>query len=318
MKELTKEDKKYLGGLFFFTIVAALRFFDFIIIPHGGMIASLMENMRFVVVITCTYIVVLFITYGVILKNLSERDRKTGYYLVGFLSVFLNTMFFCKSYFGTMDEYGWILFFIAFHCLLKKRFEWLILVCGFVMTFLYPTNGITLGSLLMALLLYRYETSEKKAKNWMLIANVFAIILGAGSSYFLRGIYLDVQSVMGIKKFIVVLVLFFPYFLMGISYFKSLGNKWKYFVLGLLGVCFETVVGDYGRAIFYGFTYYLIFGIYTLVLQDGQSRLAISDIKKRIKEKLSIPSVVILYPLFIFTIWVCGILTLVEEEFVGL
>ncbi len=318
MKKLAEEDRRFLGAIFFFTLVAALRFFDFNLMPHGGMVALLMENIFFVAVVTWVYVAVLIVVYGLILSKLDKKYKKTGYYLVGFLAVFLNTMFFCQNYFGSMDVYCWILFLLIFvsHIHLKK--EWISIPIVFFMTFLYPAVAFTLGILLLSLVLYRYEVSRDKKYRNLLLADCCGLVLGAVFSIRMRGLYLDVQEIMSLKKYVVVLVLLLPYLVLGWKYFQTLKDKWLFFVLGFIGVGFETLVGDYGRAIFYGFAYYLIFGIFTLLFHDEASHMAIEDIKRIIKEKLPIPSVVILYPLFIFTIWVCGILSLVEEQFVGL
>ena len=111
------------------------------------------------------------------------------------------------------------------------------------------------------------------------------------------------------SEFPAFLLLYSPYLLIFIHYFKHLfgraassKQKWCYaaFLLGALTILPQYILKvDYGRYAFTTFTYYIVMLMLFMVMGDQAVAQQLETTKQKIKDTIPVPWVVLLYPMFL-------------------
>lgn len=111
------------------------------------------------------------------------------------------------------------------------------------------------------------------------------------------------------SEFPAFLLLYSPYLLIFIHYFKHLfgrasssKQKWCYaaFLLGALTILPQYILKvDYGRYAFTTFTYYIVMLMLFMVMGDQAVAQQLEATKRKIKDTIPVPWVVLLYPMFL-------------------
>ena len=111
------------------------------------------------------------------------------------------------------------------------------------------------------------------------------------------------------SEFPAFLLLYSPYLLIFIHYFKHLfgrassaKQKWNYaaFLLGALTILPQYILKvDYGRYAFTTFTYYIVMLMLFMVMGDQAVAQQLEATKRKIKDTIPVPWVVLLYPMFL-------------------
>lgn len=325
IKEI-KPRTKYIIALIGFAIVCGLRFFDRGIVFHSTPL-GIMQYYRFAELATAVYFLCFFLLSYYILRKTEEKNEKLMGYIIMFAAVFIFPMFLYNSYFGATDIYGFIIAFFCMFLIIVDKFVFLVPFGCFVITLINPMGIITLIMLLSETLIIRFADTRKYI---YLVFNVLSIVLAAVgvivNSYV--GIFAtDMQGSLSFTKFIVALFLFIPYMIFSVVFLKRLfvGTdmvKTISYVItmlfGLLGPIVYIVLGDYSRAIFYGFIYYIFTIMIQVVIGNSDFVDSSNNVVEVVNKFVSFPAVVIAYAFIIMTMWISGPVILFEETFIGL
>lgn len=311
-------EKEYLLSLIGFAFVCILRFFDMTVSIHTYPLS---------LIITIVYFFLFLVTLSILLKkSKANSSTKQMTYLIMFASIFLFPMFLNKDYFGSSDVYSLVICFSCIILILTNTFLWLIPIGIFAMTLISPMSICSITLLIVALLINRYlNTSNTKYFLYGTLGFIFAIlglILNIHNGIFTT----DVKTSLVLVKFIITIILILPYLILGAIFFKNIyDNESKEkrsfvifsFLAGFLSPITYTILGDYKRAFFYGFIYYILLVLINIAMDNKSYIEAFQKIKNIISNYVAFPGILIAYPFIIMTIWISGPLELYVEIFVG-
>lgn len=128
------------------------------------------------------------------------------------------------------------------------------------------------------------------------------------------------------KDFPVFLLLFSPYLAIGISFFKGLAGaaqgleKWKYRMVfaGAVTVVPQMILKvDYGRYMFSTLFYYIAMIQVLFAMGDGMVAVQLDKTKAAIKRQISVPLVLLVYPIFLtpfYDVIISGPVHFLSEE----
>lgn len=318
---------KYILMLIGFAAVCILRFFDRKLEFHSTPL-GIMQNYRFAQVITAGYFVAFIILAFFILKKVEADGRsKLVAYLVMFAGVFMFPMFLYTDYFGATDIYAWIICFCCMFLIIIDRCVWLIPVGMFIMTAICPMSVIFIALLLFMILVNRCLDTSKKLYLFCAISGLLLSIIGLIVNIS-KGIFTtDVQGSLTLTRFIIALILVIPYIILGILFLRKLCvqevkvNKICHILtmtLGVVAPVMYVILGDYGRAFFYGFVYYIFIVLVQVVMNNEKYISSLYKTYMMVSKYVIFPGVLIAYPFIIMVLWASGPVTLFEETFVGL
>ncbi len=320
-KRLQKGDVSFLAAIFLFGLIMAARVFDhrmeFHYVPMG-----LMQNYTFNQAALLGLFVIQTVFFGVCLLQCQDEQKKNVRYLLAFLSVFTFPMFASTAYWGSFDMYAFILLFPTIGLLLWGRMEWMSIPLCFIMICICPASLLGNVCLIVSVLIEKIQLTKKKKYAVCLIGCIIAALLGEAVVATYYHFYSDAQTAISGKKFLAILILCIPYYMAAFIYFKkkleSEGIKAAVALLGLPGVLIQLQANDYGKAVFYGFVYYIMLAVCSLVLGNGSSIAAMEETKGKVASAIAFPVLIIAYPLLFMLLWIAGPLPLFEEVFVGL
>ena len=281
--------------LLFFGVLAFSRFFDHKLQEHAGAFVF-MESYGGALVVTLAYLL-LFFTFCVFLLRRAgaARNREMGY-LISFLAVFMIPFFLHKNYFGTSDTVVLLLVLAA-------------------ELFLVGMKGKNL--------------SDGSRRLWRRETAILAILLlpGIGTAVVLGFVKGDVQPLLSVRQFIVMLLFFSPYLFFAARFFWRLLRKdrgaqrgiYLAYALGsALPAALWILAGDYSRAVFYAFVCYIFPAVCFAALGDEIFIESMAKEKKKIVQTLSFPAVFVFYPLIFITFWMMGWESIPAEEILKL
>lgn len=325
MKKITRLDITFIIAMLFFAIVCFSRFWDEKLRTHI-VLFEFMQEYEYAIVFTITYFVVLFWFFIVCIANYKENNKKNMYYLICFYATFTFPMFLSANYFGVVDIYAWVLTWIAAILLILGKVEWLTPVLGFMIALISPMSVLTGGSIICAILVYKFFVGQKRKYIFYLLGSVFTSCVGAFASKHLGTFSTDEQHVLSIEKFLVMLLFLSPYIYLAITFFVKLfqstksSKRWAYF-LGMIGMLPNIVVyiclEDYARVFFHAFTYTILLVILYIVMNDRDVAWQLQRSKDFIKSKVPIPVIVLAIPFLFMTLWIAGEQHLMKEVFIN-
>lgn len=311
-------EKQYLLSLIGFAAICILRFFDLTISIHTYQLSK---------IITIIYFFLFFVmSFFLYKKSKANSTTKQILYLIMFAAIFLFPMFLYKDYFGSSDVYAWIICFSCIILILTDAFLWLIPIGVFAMTWVSPMSICSITLLIVALLVNRYSnTSNIKYFLYGILGFIFAImglILNIHNGVFTA----YVKTNLILVKFIITIILILPYIIFGALFFKNVYDneskeKREFIIFSFLAGCLApityTILGDYSRAFFYGFIYYILLVLINIAMDNKSYIEAFQKTKNIISNYVAFPGILIAYPFIIMTIWISGSLELLVEVFVG-
>lgn len=322
-KEKRKEELKFLTIMLLFGLIMVGRVFDhsmeFHYVPMG-----IMQDYTFNQLALLGLLVVQVIFFGICLSRCAKEQKQNIKYMSVFLSVFTFPMFASRVYWGSFDMYVWILLFLSAGLILWNHAEWMSVPLCFVMTCISPMSLFGSICLIEAVFMQKYIFTKQKRYPVYMLGCAGSALLGEAVVHVCYRFYSDAQVAISWEQWIRILILCIPYYLVAAYYYKEQlkgSHKIKTvvtFLLGLPGVVSQVIVGDYGKAVFYGFTYYIMLTLCAIVLGDEESRDALEETKTKIASLIGLPVLVIAYPLLFMLLWIAGPLPLFEEVFVGL
>ena len=321
--KVIKQDIWFLLALAFCALASASRFYDEKLNAHTVSFEILKSEQINLIAMLVYYILQLLFCF---VCSVVSENKKNVYYLAAFLSVFTFPMFWSASYFGTMDMYGWMMAFLCGCLIVLGKAEWLVAPLCFFMTLLCPMAIYTCGCMILVLLVYK--ALWKKKKRYVLWAVFSGISIWAGKMQagVLGNTDIDAQDEVVFSKFILMLICMSPYLLIALLFLVGLirKNAWNKKIATLilgLGVFPSAVVyiqaEDYGRAVFYVFTYFIFITITLLSMQDNEILAQLEETKDKIKEYFPIPVLIIAYPLLFMSLWIAGAYVPLKETFIS-
>lgn len=318
---------KYYIVLIGFALVCILRFFDRNIIFHSTPL-GIMQNYRFSQLVTVGYFIAFFLLTLFILKKVeSDRRSKAVAYLIMFAAVFMFPMYLYTDYFGATDIYAWIICLCCMFLIIIDKCVWLIPIGMLIMTAICPMSVISIALLLFVILVNRCLDTSRMLYLICAISGLVLAIAGFVVNKSVGIFSTDVQSSLTFTKFIFSVILVIPYIILGVLFFRQLcmkeikSKKIGYIltlVIGIVAPVVYVVLGDYSRAFFYGFVYYIFVVLMQIVMNNEKYTNSIYKIYMMISKYVAFPGVLIAYPFIIMTFWISGPVVLFEETFVGL
>lgn len=315
-KVVQKKDVIFVVALIIFSAVCMLRFFDHNLYERN-FIFGIMNNYYFVWIMNIIMQGVFVFISFIFLRKVEEEKKRSLIFLLVFLAVFVCSMFWNENYFGASDVYVIIIAFISMILFVFEKGMFLIPIFAFLGAFLSPVCAL---SIFVALFMAMLVVGTKKVLINDVIS-VIAAVLGFVVSYVLGYINFDIRINLSIKQVVIILVMFIPYYILGVIYFIKVKENKKYIlslVVGLIAPVIEFVFRDCSRAIFYAFIYYLLLMVVLLIKKEETTCIAICEMEETIKKYIKWPAFLIAYAFVVVTIWISGPLTLFEETFVGL
>ena len=321
--KVTKQDIGFLLALVFWAIASASRFYDEKLNAHASSF-ELLKAESVCLIAMCLYCV-LQLVFCLVCSALSE-NKKNIYYLVAFLSVFTFPMFWSASYFGTMDMYGWMMVFLSGCLLVSGKAEWLVVPLSFFMTLLCPMAIYSCGCIVLALLVYKALWKKQIRYAISTLLTGVSIFAGKMQAEVLGNTDIDAQDEVVFSKFVLMLICMCPYILIAISFLFGLikRNTWNkkiaviIIAIGVLPSAFVYIQAqDYGRAVFYVFTYFIFIVLALFAMRDRVVVEQLEETKDNIKKYLPIPVVIIAYPLLFMSLWIAGAYVPLKETFIS-
>lgn len=281
--------------LLFFCALAFSRFFDHKQSSHP-LPFPFMDSYGFALAELLVYLA-LFCGLCVLLIFLAKERERDMVYLCEFLAVFLVPFFCHRSYFGTVDMAVWTL----------------VLAVSLVVAARCTGKG---------------EKSAVRKKQFLLLLMI--LLPSVFLAVFLGGPFDDVQTLLSAKQFLLLLIFFSPYLYIGGKFLLELCREVKkrrpemfglyflYACAGWMPAGIWTIVGDYSRAVFYGFVCYLLPAACFVAIGDDFFAARLERIKETVKKVLPMPEVFVIYPLIFITFWMMGWESIPAEEILKL
>lgn len=208
-------------------------------------------------------------------------------------------------------------------------------LCTFLAVFLVPfflhKNYFgTFDMLLMLLVLAGMPAvmaGKEQGKTIGLVCFMAVMIL---SAIWLGFVEKDVQEILSLKKFLLLILLFSPYLCVGAHFLFSLCREAKkqndrqyvrcvlYACAGCVPAILWTAAGDYSRAVFYGFVCYLVPAVCFAAQGDGFFAARLKEEKEAVKKVLPLPEIFVAYPLIFIIFWITGWESIPVEEILKL
>lgn len=318
LNKIEKNDIKFYAALAFFAMCCVCRFLGPMIIKDN-ITFGLIENKTKSTCIMCIYFFMFFVFY--ILCTLLHENKKKMYYLASFLSVFAFPMFTSTAYFGSREVYAWAITLASVVLIVFQNAEWLSVPLMMLALWLYPSAAFSCLLCISILLLCQYKTKNNKKYIGVLLLNIIGGIVVFFIQATTKGVNVNADGSISLKKFIVLVILMLPYILIGFDFFKGLLKKSKVYILMLLAVIpmfgYDLLTRDYSRAFFHVFVYFTIVIMAQIALKDKAIIQQVESIEEKITDYVSIPSVLIIYPFIFMTLWISGFVVLPAEIFVG-
>ena len=309
--KLQKKDMTFLLALAGFGFLCVLRYYNENIMQHLWAL-SILGNRRIIQGMTAVFFFILIGVAGQALRKVSKENRSGIYYMATLLAVFLMPMFICDSYMGSPDLYAWVIILICISAFLNGRCDGIILPGILLATYICPMIVFSGGAVLFTAMLAKGLCEDNKRNIaqavGMVVMALVAFVLAKGT----YGFAADVQGRISGKRFLVIVLLFLPYIYGILKFFVVLikeqtdrRHRLAYLlcVLGTVpGFMLWAYLGDYCRAVIYAFVYYLLL-LLTRYCQDLEFQASWNTFRLRIKEKVVLEPVVVIYPLIILTFW---------------
>lgn|GEM_PF-1293246 len=312
-EKLKKKDYYFLLGMLGFGLLSVARFYNQNSMSHKY-ILEIMNNMLIKQLITVMLFVLIILFTGVILSKSSDEDKHIVYYLSTMLAVVTMPIYICDSYIGTSDVYTFIITIMCLFVLMRRENEWIIIPAVMLMTYISPTMTVTCGAVIIAELILNYSFSKRKKYIGLIVSVVCAVLVLTVLAYITYRFSFDVQGRITTQRFLVLLLLLLPYLFVGLKFLRSIicevaNNKRikNAYILSVLGG-FPTFglwvyLHDYCRGIHYTFVYYLLILLLGYTRDDFYLKKCVNDYFKKIKSKIIISPVIIIYLLIIVTFW---------------
>ena len=323
--EIEKNDKEFLTVLAFFAVLCMSRFYDHALYSHPAPF-SILQSYYVVVLATAVYYAALFVFYIVCVGKTLRFNKKLMYYLVALCSVFTFPMFLQANYFGSMDVYAWFFTLMGICLIVLEHGEWLVVLYGLLSACICPMFVFGGGCLLLVFLFYQRCIKEEKKYGCMLLAFILAEAVGFLVSYVRGSFSMDVQMTVSLRNFVLMMVLMSPYLLMSIIYFQNLLRgakkrmKMAYTVIfagGIPSAAMYALRGDFARAFFYVFAYYVVTLLVLMAMRDEGAESGLMVLKNKILQWVPIPAIVVVYPILFMTLWISGAHELIVETVLG-
>lgn len=324
MKKIGKSDIKFLIALSFFALACFSRFFDEKLNVHTALF-SFMQNYEVVFAFTVLYFVILFGFYLICIAKGEKSSKKNIYYLIVFYSFFAFPMFLSADYFGAMDIYAWMLTWIGGGLLVIEKQEWITILICCVISLLSPMSVLSGCCVFIAIHIYKFFAKKGNKYLWFAIGCFVSSALGVLVTKHMGTFSSDVQSVISLKRFVVLILYLSPYLVLAGKFFgglfcRSIDNKkWGWFFL-IVGIVPSSIIyiylQDYARAFFHVFSYFILNIIICLSINDKDVSFELERTKKIIKKWFPVPVLIIIIPLLFMTLWISGEQVLMTEIFV--
>lgn len=309
--KLQKKDMTFLLALAGFGFLCVLRYYNENMMQHLWAL-SILGNRRIIQGMTAVFFLILIGVAGQALRKVSKENRSGIYYMATLLAVCLMPMFICDSYMGSPDLYAWVIILLCIVALLNGRCDGIVLPGILLAAYICPMIVFSGGALLFAAVLAKGMCEDNKRNMvqaaGMVVMAFVAFVLAKGT----YGFAADVQGRISGKRFLVIVLLFLPYIYGILKFFVVLikeqtdrRHRLAYLlcVLGTVpGFMLWAYLGDYCRAVIYAFVYYLLL-LLILYCQDLEFQASWNTFRLRIKEKVVLEPVVVIYPLIILTFW---------------
>lgn len=299
--------------------------------------------------VSILYEIVVLLFFAACYRTCKEHQKPMMRYLICFLAVFAYPMFLSEEMFGRLDVYLYILVLIGVICILREKWEWLVLPIGLVCILIHQGFVFINANIILVLLLYKAITSEQKRKKYVILFLSFFLLISAFFCYFeffshVNGteiadeivtnakllsedgesynetivrheilgedVFLDEMKyhIYNYKDFPIFLILFAPYLAIGLHFFVKLirsNRKWNRlnYLMILLGAA--TIIPqmilkvDYGRYMFTTLFYYILVVMVIFAMGDVRVALQLEDTKQAIKQRTTVPLVLLVYPVFL-------------------
>lgn len=326
--KLEKKDFHFLLAMLGFGLICFARFYNQNLMSHKYVL-EIMNNMLFKQLITVVLVVLIVLFTGLVLAKSSGEMKHIVYYLATMLAVVTMPFYICDSYIGTSDIYTFAIMIACLFLLMWEKNEWVVILLVIAMTYISPAMTVTCGAVILAELIKAYAITNSKKYLRLIIGIVFTVLVSTVLAYITYRFSFDVQGRITTQRFIVILLLLSPYLYWGVGFLFSLiseaadNKRIKIaYVLSALGglptFVMWSYLHDYCRSILYTFVYYLLIVLMGLIVNDFNYDKCVRDCSSRIKTKIVIPSVVVIYLLIIVTFWMVSNDYIEAETFIEL
>lgn len=319
-----KADNKYIisyiAALGIFGVVCMLRFFERDINSHDN-IFSFMDNYAFAIVMTYVYAAAFVVLAAIALYSAKEiQDINKLIFLFICAAVFIFSMYWNEDYLGSSDIYGYMLSFISFILLIKKKARFLIPLLSAAGVILAPLSVLSIQLLTLMLLIILTRDSEDGRLKIISIANAIAVAVALIAGCFFAGFNADVVGDISISHVVLMAILFIPCYILLIVFARQILHNKLYItamLVGLIGVITEGILQDPARAIFYGFTYYILLIGVLYACKHKDTIEAIDNMDTIVRSYLEYPILIPAYLFVMVTLWISGPLPLLKEIIVA-
>ena len=299
--------------------------------------------------VSILYELVVFLLFVTCYRMCGHRQKPMMRYLICFLAVFAYPMFLSEEMFGRLDVYLYILVLIGVLCILKEKWEWVILPIGLICICIHQGFVFINANIILVLLLYKAITRKEKRKKYIALFIGFLVLISAFFCYFeffshVNGteiadeittnakllsedgesynetivrheilgedVFQDEMKyhIYNYEDFPVFLLLFAPYIVIGLHFFIRLfrtTESWNRLMYLIIFVGAGTILPqmilkvDYGRYMFSTFFYYILVVMVLFAMGDIRIGVQLENTKCAIKERTSVPLVLLVYPVFL-------------------